>query len=411
MARQRSNTRLHIPAPVTRPGDRPDFSEIEVPAVDAGRRPPIDTPAHEMEDLAFGLVRVLDDTHRAGGPWAPALDPQILRDGLRNMVLVRLYDDRMFKLQRQGKISFYMKCTGEEAVATAAAAALRPGDMLFPTYRQQGLLVARGMPLVDMMCHCLSNSRDCAKGRQMPVMYTYRKGNFFTISGNLATQCPQAVGWAMGAAYKDSDDVAACWVGEGSTSEGDFHYALTFASVFRAPVILNVVNNQWAISTFQGIAGGENTTFASRGRGFGIAGLRVDGNDFLAVYAATAWAAERARAAVGPTVIELYTYRAEGHSTSDDPSRYRPRDDAAAWPLGDPIERLKLHLIAQREWSEKQHQELVAELADQVRNDYKTAESYGTLGSGPRLSAATMFDDVYKEQPPHLRRQRQEMGV
>ena len=140
------------------------------------------------------------------------------------------------------------------------------------------------------------------KGRQLPVMYHSKAGNIFSISGNLATQFPQAVGWAMAAAIKGEDHLAASWIGEGSSAEADFHHALLFASVYQAPVILNVVNNQWAISTFQGYAGGEQRSFAARGPGYGIAGIRVDGNDFLAVYAVTQWAAERARTGAGPTL-------------------------------------------------------------------------------------------------------------
>ncbi len=196
--------------------------------------------------------------------------------------------------------------------------------MCFPSYRQQGLLLTRGYPMVDMMCQVYSNVRDPLKGRQLPIMYSSKAHGFFTISGNLGTQFSQAVGWAMASAYKGDDRIAATWIGEGTTAEGDFHHGLNFASVYRAPVILNVVNNQWAISSFQGIAGGEQATFAARGIGYGVPGLRVDGNDFLAVYAVTQWAAERARANLGATLIEHYTYRAEGHSTSDDPSRYRP---------------------------------------------------------------------------------------
>jgi 2-oxoisovalerate dehydrogenase E1 component alpha subunit len=332
-----------------------------------------------------------------------------LRRGLRYMLTVRVYDDRMFQLQRQGKLSFYMKSTGEEAVSVAAALALRSGDMFFPSYRQQGLLIARDRSLVDMMSHCLSNSRDSAKGRQMPVMYTWKEGNFFSISGNLGTQLPQAVGWAMGAAYKNQDHVAAGWVGDGTTAEGDFHYALTFASVYQAPVIMNVVNNQWAISSYQGVAGGEHATFAERGLGYGLPALRVDGNDFLAVYAATQWAAKRARQLDGPTLIEHFTYRVEAHSSSDDPSQYRPLSEASEWPLGDPIERLKNHLINLGEWSEEQHQELYQETVEKIRAAYAEAESYGTLTDGPRLSRSTMFEDVYKEPLPHLQRQRAQM--
>ncbi len=405
MHHNRPETRIHIPQSPTRPGDKPDFSHIKIPPVEAGRRPAIDTPAHEMDDLAFGLVRVLDDQHQACGEWKPHIAAQKLRDGLRYMLQVRLFDDHMFRLQRQGSLTFYLKCAGEEAVAVAAAQALRSGDMLFPTYRQQGLLVARGLPMVDMMCECLSNTHDMNKGRQLPVLYSWAEGGFFTISGNLGTQVPQAVGWAMAAAYKNNDDIAATWIGDGSTAEGDFHYALTFASVYKAPVIINVVNNQWAISTFQAVAGGENSTFASRGHGFGIPGLRVDGNDFLAVYAATQWAAERARAQAGPTVIELYTYRAEGHSTSDDPSKYRPSHDYDAWPLGDPVERLKQHLIGLGEWSEAQHESLIEKIRSDVSAAYAEAEQYGTLDKGPRLSLSTMFEDVYKDMPDHLQKQ------
>ena len=242
-------------------------------------------------------------------------------------------------------------------------------------------------------------------------MYSARDHGFFSVSGNLGTQFPQAVGWAMASAYKGDTRIAASWVGDGTTAEGDFHHALNFASVYHAPVILNVVNNQWAISSFQGIAGGEEATFASRAIGYGLPGLRVDGNDFLAVYAVTKWAAERARANLGATLIELYTYRAEGHSTSDDPSRYRPAGEARAWPLGDPVERLKNHLIGLGEWSEAQHDATQKEVTEQVRAANKEAESFGTLGSGQPPNVQTMFEDVFKDMPWHLVRQRQDMGA
>jgi 2-oxoisovalerate dehydrogenase E1 component alpha subunit len=237
-------------------------------------------------------------------------------------------------------------------------------------------------------------------------MYHSAAGRIFSISGNLATQFPQAVGWAMAAAIKGEDHLAASWIGEGSSAEADFHHALLFASVYQAPVILNVVNNQWAISTFQGYAGGEQRSFAARGPGYGIAGIRVDGNDFLAVHAVTTWAAERARQGAGPTLIELVTYRAAAHSTSDDPSRYRAKDDYQHWPLGDPIDRLKQHLIKLGEWSQARHDALSAELDAIVVKSWKEAVTYGTLTEGPRLDTDSMFDDVFKETPLHLKRQR-----
>jgi 2-oxoisovalerate dehydrogenase E1 component alpha subunit len=181
--------------------------------------------------------------------------------------------------------------------------------------------------------------------------------------------------------------------------------------VYRAPVVLNIVNNQWAISSHQEIAGGEVATFAARAIGFGLACLRVDGNDFLAVHAATQWAAERARANHGATLIELFTYRAGPHSTSDDPSRYRPEEEGKEWPLGDPIDRLSRHLVRIGEWSPERQAQLAGEVADEVRDAAREAEGYGTLDQGPHFSAKTMFEDVFKEMPWHLRRQRQELGV
>src|SRR5436309_15033601 len=169
-------------------------------------------------------------------------------------------------------------------------------------------------------------------------MYSYKQAGFFSISRTLATQFIQPVGWRMASATTGDTKIPSAWIGDGATAESDFHTALTFAHVYRAPVILNVVNNQWAISTFQAIAGGEATTFAARGVGCGIASLRVDGNDFLAVLAASRWAAERARSNLGPTLIEWVPYRAGAHSTSADPSKYRPADDWQRFPLGDPVE-------------------------------------------------------------------------
>ncbi|MEO8175388.1 MAG: 3-methyl-2-oxobutanoate dehydrogenase (2-methylpropanoyl-transferring) subunit alpha [Sphingomicrobium sp.] len=397
---------LHVPEPKFRPGDTPDFSSVNVPPAGEAARPDVSAAAAETHPLTMQLVRVLDDQHRAVGPWDPRLDPDTLRKMLTDMVTVRVFDDRMYRAQRQGKTSFYMKCTGEEAIAIAAATALERDDMHFPTYRQQGLLVARGYPLKDMMCQIYSNKGDKLKGRQLPIMYSDKAHGFFSISGNLGTQFPQAVGWAMASAIKGDSRLAMGWVGDGATAEGDFHSALTFAAVYNVPVILAVVNNQWAISSFSGIAGAERATFAQRAVGYGIAGLRVDGNDALAVYAAVRWAAERARLNNGPTLIEFFTYRVEGHSTSDDPSGYRPAAEAKAWPLGDPVERLKAHLIALGEWDEERHDALVKDADVTVRAAQKEAEKLGILPEQGKDNIGSMFDDVYAEVPWHIAEQR-----
>jgi 2-oxoisovalerate dehydrogenase E1 component alpha subunit len=400
---------LHVPEPKFRPGDPVDFADVAVPPVDAARRPDTAADPKSFHELAFGLVRVLDLDGTAGGQWNPRLSPDQMRRMLRNMALTRAFDERMFRAQRQGKTSFYMKSLGEEAVSIGAAAALADDDMCFPSYRQQGILLARGCPLVDMMNQIYSNRGDKLMGRQLPIMYSEKRFGFFSISGNLTTQYPQAVGWAMASATKGDTRIAATWCGEGSTAEGDFHSACTFASVYRAPVIFNVVNNQWAISSFSGFAGAEATTFAARAIGYGIAGLRVDGNDALAVYAATQWAAERARTNGGPTLIEHFTYRAEGHSTSDDPTQYRSAGEPNAWPLGDPVVRLRDHLIALGEWDEERHAAMDKELAEEVRAAQKEAEKNGVLGHGMHQPFETMFEGVFEETPWHLREQQAQM--
>ncbi len=243
---------LHVPEPKFRPGDKADFSHIDVGA--PGKMPRPDEACHpsDMHELAFGLVRVLGDDNKAHGPWDPKLDPETLRTMLKHFSTVRAFDERMFRGQRQGKTSFYMKCTGEEATSISTSMALASDDMVFPSYRQQGVLIARGYPMIEMINQIYSNKGDKLKGRQLPIMYSSREHSFFTISGNLATQTPQAVGWAMASAIKGDSRIAATWVGEGSTAEGDFHSACTFATVYNAPVIINVINNQWAISSFSG---------------------------------------------------------------------------------------------------------------------------------------------------------------
>src|SRR5579871_2078578 len=250
---------LHVPEPRYRPGDTVDYAWLAIPPAGAQPRPDESCPAIETEPLCRDLIRVLGDDDRTHGAWDLRLDPETLRRILRTMALTRAFDDRMYRAQRQGKTSFYMKCTGEEATSVAAAFALASDDMVFPSYRQQGILIARGYPLTEMINQIYSNRADRLKGRQLPIMYSARDYGFFSISGNLATQYPQAVGWAMASAIKGDTRIATSYIGEGSSAEGDFHSAMTFAAVYNAPVVFNIVNNQWAISSFSGFAGGERT--------------------------------------------------------------------------------------------------------------------------------------------------------
>jgi len=402
--------RLNVPEPEVRPGGKPDFSNVSIPRAGTVDRPPVDVAPEAIRDMAWSIIRVLNRKGEAVGPWAGSLTQDKTLSGLRDMMRVRAFDKRMLMAQRQGKTSFYMQCLGEEAIACAFRKAMADGDMNFPTYRQQGLLIAGGYPMVEMMNQIFSNTKDPIKGRQLPVMYSSKAHGFFTISGNLATQFVQAVGWAIASAISRDTKIAAAWIGDGSTAESDFHAGLVFASTYKAPVVLNIVNNQWAISTFQGIARGGSGTFAARGHGFGIPSLRVDGNDYLAVHAVAKWAIERARRNLGPVLVEYVTYRAAAHSTSDDPSAYRPKEESDAWPLGDPVERLKNHLIALGAWSAERHAQAEAEIDAEVLAAQRQAEANGTLHSGPKASPRDIFEDVYDVMPPNLRRQRQEAG-
>ncbi|MDB5456041.1 MAG: 3-methyl-2-oxobutanoate dehydrogenase (2-methylpropanoyl-transferring) subunit alpha [Caulobacter sp.] len=408
--KNRPPLRLHIPEPDARPGDTPAFDRALIPEPGDTRRPATTTLESEIRDLPYGLIRVLSDSGEAKGPWNPNLPTGTLLSGLRAMLLTRVFDERLFRAHRQGKTSFYMKSTGEEAIGAAQSLFLEQDDMCFPTYRVLSWLMARNYPLIDLCNQIFSNEKDPLKGRQLPILYSARKYGFYSLSGNVGSRFGHAVGWAMASAFKGGDSIALAYIGEGTTAEGDFHEALTFASVYKAPVILCVTNNQWAISSFSGIAGANETTFAAKALAYGLPGLRVDGNDFLAIWAATEWAAERARQNLGATLIELYTYRASGHSTSDDPTKYRPADEAEAWPLGDPVERLKTHLIGLGAWDEDRHAALIAELDAEVRAAVKDAEAVGTLGKS-KPSVKEMFEGVFKDPDWRVTEQRRELGI
>lgn len=403
--------RLQVPEPPARPGQTPDFSHLDLGAAGDLGVPPLDVAAADTRHYADGLIRVLADDGKALGPWAEGLSPARLLQGLKAMVRTRAFDARMMRAQRQGKTSFYIQCLGEEAIGIGHQMALQQGDMNFPSYRQQGILLVQDYPPVLLMNQIYSNEGDPLKGRQLPIMYSARDYGFFTISGNLATQWPQAVGWAMASAIKGDTRIATAWIGDGATAEGDWHCGMVFAGVYRPPVILNVVNNQWAISSFQGIAGGLGATFASRALGYGIPALRVDGNDFLAVQAVAAWAAERTRRGLGPVLIEYLTYRKGAHSTSDDPTRYRPKDEPDAWPLGDPIDRLRQHLVTSGTLSDDAFDAMTVAADEEMRLAEQEAESIGLVSEGRGASGKHMFTDVYATAPGRLEEQRQKAGL
>ncbi|HJM18654.1 MAG TPA: thiamine pyrophosphate-dependent dehydrogenase E1 component subunit alpha [Candidatus Thalassarchaeaceae archaeon] len=407
MSRKDSN-HISVPDAPFRPGDEASFGTWPWKPSDLKRPDPSSCDSEETVELARGLVRVLDDDGNASGEWDPELNPEELREGLEHMVRLRIFDERMMKMQRTGLLSFYMRSYGEEAVAIAQTMALESQDWIFPTYRQPGAQFVRGRDMISMICHCIGNEEDNIKGRQMPVHYSYREGRFISVSSPVGTQFSQAVGVALASKYKGLDEVTITWIGDGASAEGDYHYALTFASIYDAPVILNVVNNQWAISTHANFATGVGE-FASRGLPYGLASIRVDGNDFLALYAVTKWARDRASSGSGSTHIEVLTYRAGAHSSSDDPSRYRPSDEHNKWPGGDPIERLKSHLINLEEWTEEKQTELENRIDEEVTFAYKEAIKFGDLANGPYPTSDTMFTEVYEKMPWHLKEQHDEL--
>jgi 2-oxoisovalerate dehydrogenase E1 component alpha subunit len=311
------------------------------------------------------------------------------------MVMTRLLDERALKLQRQGRIGFYVPAEGQEASHVGAAFALRAEDWVFPSYRDPGIALLRGVPVVELMHQCYANAADNTRGRQMPVHYSFKKFNFVSISSPIATQIIQAVGAAMAMKIRKERGVAMTFFGDGATSANDFHTGMNFAGVFASPCVFVCENNGWAISVpLEGQTA--SATIAVKAEAYGMPGVRVDGNDVLAVYGAARQAVERARTGRGPTLIESVTFRIGAHSSSDDAARYRDPALCEAWRKKDPIERFRRYLAQQKVVTPKQDEELRKGCADELQAAIDAAEKVGP----PAVS--TMFDDVYAERTAQL---------
>lgn len=352
-------------------------------------------PASEKDDPR----RVLDDD---GTPLPGARIPTIADTALTRMfevmALTRIFDDRMMRLQRQGRLGFYMKSVGEEACHFAVAP-LRATDWVFPSYREQGAWFWRGYTIQQFVDQLLGNEDDPIKGRQMPVHLSADWLRMVSVSSPVGTQIPQAVGAAYAARALGKSDVTMAFFGEGTTSTGEFHVGLNFAGVWKAPCVFICRNNGWAISVPSAIQTAART-FATKARGYGMPGVRVDGNDVLAVWQVASDAIERARAGDGPTLIEALTYRVQGHSSSDDPSVYRDPHEPEAWQRKDPLARLRGYLRHLGLWSERWEAELSERCHQQITDALAAAD-------GKRAPAVeTLFDDVYEQLPWHLREQR-----
>lgn len=350
------------------------------------------------------LIRVLGaDGALLPGAQAPDLSDDELVHLYGTMLLVRVMDERMVRLQRQGRLGFYMTSTGEEA-SHLAVHALRESDWVYPSYREPGALFLRGGTIPDFVNQLFGNELDPVKGRQMPVHHALASINLVSISSPVGTQIPQAVGTGLAAKLSGNDDVAVVFFGEGTSSTGDFHVALNFAGVMKAPVLFIVRNNGWAIST-PSVRQTASPTYAARGPAYGMPGVRVDGNDALAVVQVAREAVARARAGDGPTLIEAVTYRRGGHSTSDDPSAYRDAAEADPWAERDPLALLRRYMERKGLWSDEQEEATVARLNEEIAAVTTTAMRAGA----PSLDS--MFEDVFEEVPWHLAEQRDQLNA
>ncbi len=340
--------------------------------------------------LAFPLQRVLGDDGNADPSQVKLSDAELL-SLYRWMLLSRQVDERMVAMQRQGRIGFYIGAVGEEATVFGAAAGMEPSDWIFPCYREHGAALLRGMPLATFVCDLLGNAGDVMLGHQMPCHEAWRPGLYTSISSPIGTQIPQAVGAAWAARIKGEGMVSLVYFGEGATSSSDFHTGLNFAGVHKVPTVFVCRNNGWAISVPQERQTAAET-IAQKAVAYGIRGERVDGNDLLAVHAATRRARARAAAGEGPTLLECVTYRLEGHSTSDDPKAYRPPELVEPWRKKDPILRLRIHLGVRGLLPEDLDARIRAELAEQILEAIKEAESLP-----PKPPLETMFQGVYAD--------------
>lgn len=369
----------------------------------------VQAPSHPYfsasdEDKARGLLQLVDPEGAAHSLAESA--PALARDLYRGMLRIRVVDARMMALQRQGRIGFYGAAVGQEAAVVGSAAAAEPRDWLVPALREAGAGLYRGMPLACYVAQIFGNERDISQGRQMPCHPCHRDSHYVVMSSCVANQIPHAVGIAHAMKIRgETGRMCIGYMGDGGTSEADFHVAMNFAGVFQAPAVLVCQNNQWAIST----PGGAQTaaeTFALKGLGYGIESLRVDGNDALAVYMATRYAADKARAGRGPTFLELLTYRVSAHTSSDDPSRYRDESITEEWRTRrDPLARGRRFLEERGLLEEGEHDAMVAELEAEIREVVEEQEPVGPP------ARTTLFDDVYEEPTWLLREQRETINA
>jgi len=352
-------------------------------------------PRQRLDLPAVEYLSILDADDRVDSALEPTIPHDDLRRLYRTFLLARRFDERMLNLQRQGRIGTYLAARGHEAAVLGSVYALRPTDWLVPVWREWPAYVWRGWPLEHLIllyAGYLDGMRVPDGLRDLPVCVP------------MGSHVPHAVGVAYAARYKGEDSVTLCYFGDGASSHGDTQEALNFAGVFQVPLVFVCVNNQWAIS----VPRARQTraeTIAQKAVAYGFPGVQVDGNDLLAVYVATREAVERARQGGGPTLIEAVTYRLLGHSTADDPTKYRSEAEVKVWEAKEPLPRFRRYLEAKGLMDDRLHAELEAEADAEVRDAIERAES--------RLREARlleMFDHVYATLPAEVEAQRRELG-
>lgn len=358
----------------------------------------------EADDPALGLRRVLRDDGSADPDTDPFLDEATLASMYRELLKIRRIDVRMLGKQRQGKVGFFGTITGQEATPIATAFATEPKDWIFPALRESAIMICRGFPLGTWLAQAYGNERDVLKGRQMPSHMSGRQTNQVAWSSCIGPQIPQAVGAAWAMRKQGHDAIAVGFMGDGATSQPDFHSAMTFAQRWKVPVLLICQNNHWSISvpTEKQTA---SATIAVKARAYGMPGVRVDGNDVLATYAAIKEAADRARAGDGPTFLECVTYRMGPHSSSDDPTRYRSDEEVAEWAKKDPIERFERYLRKAELLDDARKAAVVESLEEEISAAIDEVEDLGPP------SREVMFEDVYVKPPWHISEQREELAA
>lgn len=352
--------------------------------------------------LSFPTLSYLHDDGVLDPSCTLKISNDILVQGLKAMITTRLVDEKMITLQRQGTISFALSSWGEEACAVASASALSNSDWLYPQYREPGVLFWRGFPIESYVHQMFGDAKDILQGRQMPNHFGSKALNVVHVSSPIATQIPHAAGCAYAMKLQKESAVSLCYFGEGATSEGDFHVGINFAAVKKAPAIFFCRNNQYAIST------PTSKQFASDGvvskaLGYGIGGVRVDGNDFFAIYAAVTEAKKACLAGHGPILIEAMTFRMGAHSTSDDPSVYRKEESVEPWKNKCPIKRLKAYLIKQGLFSEEEDVKFIQKIVQELNEAIEIAKNT------PLPPLHSLIEHVYSEVPPELEEQLNEV--